>query len=75
VREFVDRDHQARIVGVYLTCDRREWTGRNISEKFVAELEQTENIEVCGERDEYHSFAFGGPTFQTPLELRNRDQS
>src|SRR5712691_13428840 len=68
------RGHQARIVSVYLTCGRREWLGRDISEGFVAELEQTENIDVCGERGEYHSFSFGGPMFRMPLELRNLSQ-
>jgi diphthine-ammonia ligase len=71
VREFIDRGHQARIVSVYLTCGRREWIGRDISEGFVAELEQIGNVDVCGERGEYHSFAFAGPMFQTPLTLRN----
>jgi len=71
VREFIDRGHQARIVSVYLTCGRSEWIGRDISEGFVAELEQIENVDVCGERGEYHSFAFGGPMFRTPLKLQN----
>jgi len=74
LREFVDRGHQARIVSVYLTCGRREWLGRDISEGFVAELEQTENIDVCGEWGEYHSFSFGGPMFRMPLELLNLSQ-
>jgi diphthamide synthase (EF-2-diphthine--ammonia ligase) len=29
---------------------------------------------VCGERGEYHSFAFAGPPFRMPLELRNLSQ-
>jgi uncharacterized protein (TIGR00290 family) len=74
VREFVDRGHQARIVSVFLTCGRREWLGRDISQGFVAELEQTENIDVCGERGEYHSFAFDGPMFRMPLEVRDVSQ-
>ena len=74
MREFIDRGHRARIVSVYLTCGRREWIGRDISEGFVAELEQIENVDVCGERGEYHGFAFAGPAFRTPLELRNLSQ-
>ncbi len=70
IREFVGRGHQARVVSVYLTCGRPEWLGRDFSEDFIAELENCENVDVCGERGEYHSFAFGGPLFQTPLELQ-----
>jgi diphthamide synthase (EF-2-diphthine--ammonia ligase) len=74
IREFVDRGHQARVVSVYLTCGRREWLGRDISEEFIAQLENCENVDVCGELGEYHSFAFGGPIFHTPLTLRDGSQ-
>ncbi len=68
LREFVERGHQARVVSVYLTCGRKEWLGRDFSQDFIAELERCENVDVCGERGEYHSFAFSGPLFHAPLE-------
>ncbi len=74
VREFVGRGHQARVVSVFLTCGRREWLGRDFSEEFIGELENCENVDVCGERGEYHSFAFGGPLFSRLLELRAASQ-
>ncbi len=74
LREFVSRGHRARIVSVYLTCGRREWLGREFSQDFIVELENCGNTDVCGERGEYHSFAFGGPLFGVPLELRDESQ-
>ena len=74
IRDFVRRGHRARIVSVYLTCGRKEWLGREFSEDLILELERTENTDVCGERGEYHSFAFGGPLFQTPLTLHDESQ-
>ncbi len=74
VREFVSRAHKARIVSVNLSCGRKEWLGREFSEALVAELEQTPNTDVCGERGEYHSFSFGGPLFQAPVELQDGEQ-
>jgi uncharacterized protein (TIGR00290 family) len=74
VREFVRRGHRARIVSVYLTCGRREWIGKEFSEDFIRELEGTENTDVCGERGEYHSFAFGGPLFRVPLKFHDESQ-
>jgi uncharacterized protein (TIGR00290 family) len=68
LREFVERGHQARVVSVYLTCGRKEWLGRDFSQDFIAELERCKNVDVCGERGEYHSFAFSGPLFHAPLE-------
>jgi diphthine-ammonia ligase len=70
IREFVSRGHKARIVSVYLTCGRREWIGRDFSEDLIGELERCEGVDVCGERGEYHSFAFGGPLFQPPLTMQ-----
>jgi diphthamide synthase (EF-2-diphthine--ammonia ligase) len=28
-------------------------------------------VDVCGERGEYHSFAFGGPLFREPIRLQS----
>ena len=74
IREFVDRGHQARIVSVYLTCGRREWIGKDFSKDLILELERAGNVDVCGERGEYHSFAFGGPLFKNPLCLHGQTQ-
>lgn len=71
VREFVDRGHRSRIVSVNLSFGRREWLGREIAGDFVAELEQLQGVDVCGERGEYHSFAFGGPLFREPICLQS----
>ncbi|HKS81232.1 MAG TPA: diphthine--ammonia ligase [Candidatus Acidoferrales bacterium] len=69
LREFIERGHQARIVSVNLACGRREWLGRDFSEAFAAELERTAGVDVCGERGEYHSFAYGGPLFRKHIAL------
>ncbi len=73
-REFVRRGHRARIVSVYLTCGRREWIGKEFSDDLIRELESTENTDVCGERGEYHTFAFGGPLFRIPLTMHIESQ-
>lgn len=74
IREFVCRGHQSRIVSVNLASGRREWLGREFSNDLIAELEQVGNADVCGERGEYHSFAFGGPMFQAPLDIQSGTQ-
>jgi len=72
LREFIARGHLARIVSVNLACGRREWIGRDFSEAFAAELERTPGVDACGERGEYHSFAYGGPLFRKPLALEEQ---
>jgi uncharacterized protein (TIGR00290 family) len=70
VREFVARGHRSRIVSVYLACGRPEWLGRDIDASFIEQVEAAPGVDVCGERGEYHSFAFGGPLFRRELPIR-----
>ena len=44
----------------------RSWLGRVIDETFVERVAST-GIDPCGENGEYHSFAFAGPVFRTPV--------
>jgi uncharacterized protein (TIGR00290 family) len=72
LREFIVRGHLARIVSVNLACGRREWLGRDFTGAFADELERTPGVDACGERGEYHSFAYGGPLFPKPLLLEDQ---
>ena len=72
VREFVRRGHRARIVSVDLTQGRSEWLAREINDALVAEIEAAPGVDPCGEKGEYHSFAFGGPLFARSLEMREK---
>lgn len=55
---------------VVTCCERAKlddgWLGRIIDESFAQEIART-GIDVCGENGEYHSFAFAGPAFRTPV--------
>jgi diphthamide synthase (EF-2-diphthine--ammonia ligase) len=46
----------------------REWAGRRFDAQFLAEL--PEGIDPCGERGEFHTFAFAGPMFSGPIATR-----
>jgi len=69
IREFVERGHRARVVSVNLGCGRAEWLGRDFDAALIADLEAAAPADVCGERGEYHSYAYGGPLFRAPLEM------
>jgi uncharacterized protein (TIGR00290 family) len=64
IEEFADRGHRARIVSVHLKCGKREWLGREFTRAFITELAAVPGVDICGERGEYHSFAFAGPMFR-----------
>lgn len=69
VAEFVDRAFQAVIVSVDLQQGAAELLGRAIDREFVTEVTGLDGVDACGERGEYHSFVYGGPTFARPLTV------
>jgi len=71
IDEFLARGHRARIVSVLLQHGHPSWLGREFTDGFVAELAADPSIDLCGERGEYHSFAFGGPLFRSDVLVRS----
>ncbi|MCL2021419.1 MAG: adenine nucleotide alpha hydrolase [Betaproteobacteria bacterium] len=45
----------------------KSFVGREYNESFLSEI--PENIDPCGENGEFHSFAFDGPMFKTPVAI------
>lgn len=43
------------------------FAGREFNEQFLADL--PEHVDPCGERGEFHSFAFDGPMFRSAIEV------
>jgi len=64
--EFVGTGGRAVVTCVDLARLDRSWLGRVIDETFVERVAST-GIDPCGENGEYHSFAFAGPVFRTPV--------
>ena len=63
VREFVTRGGRAVVTCCELAKLDERWLGRIIDPRFVEEI-AAEPIDPCGEKGEYHSFAFAGPLFR-----------
>jgi len=67
LRSFVDAGFRA----VLTCCDERWksvlWPGREIDSDFISDVSSVGDLDVCGERGEYHSFVFAGPLFSSPV--------
>lgn len=46
----------------------REWAGALFDSDFVRRI--PEGVDACGERGEFHTFAFAGPMFHAPIATR-----
>lgn len=67
--EVVERGYQAVVVSVDLGQGAKTLLGREFDADLVTELGCTEGPDPCGERGEYHTFAFDGPEFKHPVEF------
>jgi uncharacterized protein (TIGR00290 family) len=70
VSEFVERGFSALVVSVDLNHGASTLLGRSIDERFLEHLRRHPDIDPCGERGEYHSFVFDGPTFVSTVGMR-----
>lgn len=68
MKEFINAKFKAIVVAVNNNLGD-EWLGREIDEKFIEDIkkfnaEKNLNIDLCGERGEYHTFVYDGPIFK-----------
>lgn len=66
--EFLNEGFKAVIVAV----DRRylddRWIGREVDPAFVNDIQALGgDVDICGEKGEYHTFVYDGPIFQRPV--------
>lgn len=68
MNEFLNLGFKAIIVCVNSKFLDKSFCGRIIDQTFVNDL--PDNVDVCGENGEYHSFVFDGPIFKTPISFK-----
>lgn len=71
MKEFIDLGFKAIIVCVNGEFLNQSFCGRMIDQSFVNDL--PDNVDVCGENGEYHSFVFDGPIFHKPILFEKGD--
>lgn len=69
VREFLDLGYRTLVTSVHLELGDPAWLGRELDAGLLGAIEAREGCDPCGERGEYHTFAFDGPRFATPLPV------
>ncbi|WP_010134728.1 Dph6-related ATP pyrophosphatase [Ochrovirga pacifica] len=67
LQEFIDLGFKAITVCVNAQFLDQSFVGRVIDEKFIEDL--PENVDVCGEHGEFHTFVFDGPIFKHPVSF------
>ena len=67
-RQMVDAGLAARITCVDPRVLDRRFAGRDFDAAFLADLPPT--VDPCGERGEFHSFAYAGPMFRSTIPIQ-----
>lgn len=66
--DFMDKGFGAIVVSAKANLFGDEWVGHNVDREFLEYL-KANNIDVCGERGEYHTFVTDGPLFKKRIEI------
>ena len=69
LRDFIDSGFEAVVVVVKADLFGEEWLGRKVDLDFVSQLKQINEIGLCGEAGEYHTFVIDGPLFRKRIEI------
>jgi uncharacterized protein (TIGR00290 family) len=68
LHDFMDAGFEAIIVSAKSDLIDEEWIGRKIDREFLRYLKDN-NIDLCGENGEYHTFVTDGPLFKKKIEI------
>lgn len=67
IQEFISLGFKTIVVCVNEKYLDKSFVGRIIDQDFINDL--PENVDVCGENGEFHTFAFDGPIFTKPIDF------
>ncbi len=69
INAFIKAGFKAKIVSTDAKFLGEEWLGREVDQMLVKDLENLGNIDLCGEKGEFHTFVYDGPIFKKPVEF------
>ena len=67
IQEFLDLGFKTIVVCVNERNLDQSFVGRVIDAQFISDLPN--DVDVCGENGEFHTFTFDGPIFKKPIEF------
>ena len=68
IQEFIALGFKTIVVCVNERYLDKSFAGRIIDQQFIDDL--PENVDVCGENGEFHTFTFDGPIFKKPIDFK-----
>jgi diphthine-ammonia ligase len=69
LKEFIRAGFKTIVVATKADLLDREWLGRQIDKRFIEDLKKLNDVDLCGEKGEYHTFVYDGPIFKRPVRF------
>ena len=66
--DFIDAGFEATIVSAKAELLDEKWLGHRVDREFLSHLKDN-NIDLCGENGEYHTFVTDGPIFRKRIKI------
>lgn len=73
--EWINEDFKATVVRVKKEVLGMDYLGRTLDRSFFNDLKNLGNVDLCGERGEYHTFVTDGPIFNKSIEIQESKSS
>ncbi|MCS7164436.1 MAG: diphthine--ammonia ligase [Thermodesulfovibrio sp.] len=69
LNEFIKSGFKAIVCTTNASFLGSEWLGREIDFDFIRDLKDLKNVDLCGEKGEYHTFVYDGPIFKKAVRF------
>lgn len=71
--DFIAKGFRAVIVSGQAKFIDKEWIGMPVDMNFVRYLKTKPEVDICGEKGEYHTFVVSGPLFKGEIEITDKE--
>ena len=69
IKDFIEANFKAIVIVTQANLLGKEWLGKKIDEEFIDNLKSLTNVDLCGEKGEYHTFVYDRPIFEKQVKF------
>jgi len=75
IKKIIDAGFKSVVVSVKKDILGKDWLGREIDDGFVKDLKALGDVDLCGEKGEFHTFVYDGPFFRHPVKFTKGEKT
>jgi uncharacterized protein (TIGR00290 family) len=69
IQDFINNGFHAVVVSGQAKFIDKQWIGQPVNRDFMDYLKTKSDVDICGEKGEYHTFVVAGPLFKGKIEI------